>query len=99
MRSPHTIGLECASPGMEVFHATFREAPTSQLVGTVVVDTPAALAPRNAGQFCAPRPATATPKSKQEVRRAGGMTWLCFNRISCARPGASRLHGCALRKA
>src|SRR5215207_6666559 len=99
MRSPQTIGLECASPGMAVFHATFFEAPTSQLVGTVVVDTPSALAPRNAGQFdCALTCTTVAPKSTQEVRRAGGMTWLCFNRISWLGRTPHACHDSAARR-
>src|SRR5262245_27595585 len=53
-RSPHTIGLDTATPATGVFHRTFSPLATSHF--TAVGDpsaTPAAPAPRNAGQFCA----------------------------------------------
>jgi hypothetical protein len=52
-RSPQTIGLECASPGIAVFQATLRIALASQLTGGAPAATPVPFAPRNAGQFCA----------------------------------------------
>src|SRR5690349_18016854 len=54
MRSPHTTGLECARPGIGVFHAMLEDFSTSQLTGGFIPSaTPEACEPRNDGQFCA----------------------------------------------
>jgi hypothetical protein len=55
MRSPHTIGLECASPGIAIFQATFLDEERSQLSGGLEAAgaTPFASGPRKDGQFCA----------------------------------------------
>ena len=51
---PQTIGLECARPGMPVFHAMLTPLETFQLVGSFWPSaTPDAPGPRNEGQFCA----------------------------------------------
>ena len=51
-RSPQTIGLETATPSTGVFHATFSLAGTFHLTAVGLPSAvPAALAPRNAGQF------------------------------------------------
>src|SRR5215213_1748337 len=53
-RLPHTIGLECESPGTGVFHAMFSDFSRLQLVGVLCPSAmPEALRPRNEGQFCA----------------------------------------------
>src|SRR5215471_18024754 len=53
-RSPHTIGLECASPGILDFHAMLVPRVTSQFTGNFWPSaTPDADGPRNCGQFCA----------------------------------------------
>src|SRR5438034_11436192 len=55
MRSPQTIGLECASPGTVIFQAILRRFSTSQDDGKCAVSaTPSARSPLNDGQFCAP---------------------------------------------
>ena len=54
MRSPQTIGLEWARPGIGVFQATFVDDATSHDAGGVPPSaTPLASGPRNDGQFCA----------------------------------------------
>ena len=53
-RSPQTIGLETATPGTGVFHATFSPVAAFHLTAVGLPSaTPAAFAPRNAGQCCA----------------------------------------------
>ena len=53
-RLPHTIGLETATPSTGVFHATFSPAGAFHLTAVGLPSAvPAALAPRNDGQFCA----------------------------------------------
>src|SRR5690349_24273866 len=52
-RSPHTTGLECARPGIGVFHAMLADFSTSQVTGGFIPSaTPDACVPRNDGQFC-----------------------------------------------
>src|SRR5688572_11285810 len=55
-RSPNTIGLERARPGIAIFHATFFDAATSHVTGgrEGAGATPLASGPLNAGQCCAP---------------------------------------------
>jgi hypothetical protein len=49
---PQTTGLECASPGMGVFHSMFVPLVASQVTGAGLPSaTPEAFAPRNDGQF------------------------------------------------
>src|SRR5262249_1273387 len=49
--SPHTMGLECASPGIGVFQSTFEPFVASQLTGVGLPSpTPDAFGPRNEGQ-------------------------------------------------
>ena len=53
-RSPHTIGLDTATPSTGVFHATFWPAGAFHFTAVGLPSAvPAALAPRNDGQFCA----------------------------------------------
>ena len=53
-RSPQTIGLDTATPSTGVFHATFSPAGTFHFTAVGFPSAvPAALAPRNCGQFCA----------------------------------------------
>src|SRR6476659_8248792 len=52
-RSPHTIGLDTATPATGVFHATFSPVCAFHLTAVGLPSaTPAALAPRKPGQFC-----------------------------------------------
>ena len=51
-RLPHTIGLECASPGIDVFQGMFTDVRESHTVGRDCTSaTPDAFGPRNEGQF------------------------------------------------
>src|SRR6266568_1781371 len=53
-RSPQTIGLETATPGTGVFHATFSPAGAFHFTAVGVPSaTPAPLEPLKPGQFCA----------------------------------------------
>jgi hypothetical protein len=54
-RSPHTIGLDTATPGTGVFQRTFSPLAAFHLtaVGSLPSATPEAAGPRNDGQFCA----------------------------------------------
>src|ERR1035438_10611407 len=53
-RSPHTIGLEWARPGVGLFQAMLAPLETFQVAGKLFPSaTPAAPGPRNDGQFCA----------------------------------------------
>ena len=55
-RSPHTIGLDTATPATGVFHATFSPVAAFHLTAVGLPSAvPAALAPRNDGQFCLDR--------------------------------------------
>src|SRR5713101_2780092 len=59
-RSPHTIGLETATPGTGVFQTTFSPVAAFHFTGVGVPSaTPDADGPRNDGQFCADSPAQA----------------------------------------
>ena len=55
IRSPNTIGLECARPGIAIFQATFFDPATSHVTGgrEGACATPLESGPRNAGQCCA----------------------------------------------
>src|SRR6516225_9628352 len=51
-RSPNTMGLECARPGISVFQATFCDLPASQETGGLAPSaTPEACGPRKVGQL------------------------------------------------
>ena len=66
-RSPQTIGLETATPSTGVFHATFSPAGAFHLTAVGLPSAvPAALAPRNEGQFCAD---TAAPAATRRARQ------------------------------
>src|SRR5260370_20818538 len=66
-RSSHTIGLECANPGMGVFHLTPVPCETLQLTGRCCrSEPPDADGPLKEGQFCA---AAATTKTKGSALR------------------------------
>src|SRR5712691_6420922 len=68
--SAQTMGLECANPGMRVFHRTWVPCAESQLMGSFCLSaTPEAAGPRNAGQFCAAA-ANATRKRRNRAFRA-----------------------------
>src|SRR6186713_1644810 len=57
-RSPHTTGLETATPSTGVFHRMFSLVATFQVTAVGVPSaTPEAFGPRNMGQFCAETPA------------------------------------------
>src|SRR5712691_13571814 len=65
--SAQTMGLECASPGMRVFHRIWVPCAESQLMGRFCFSaTPEAEGPRNEGQFCAAA-ANATKKSNARM--------------------------------
>src|SRR5438046_493338 len=52
MRLPQTIGLECPSPGIDVFQRTLVDFSTSQVIGLEKPSaTPFASLPRNEGQL------------------------------------------------
>src|SRR5829696_4005244 len=52
-RLPQTIGLDTATPSTGVFHATFSPVAAFHLTAVGLPSAvPAALAPRNDGQFC-----------------------------------------------
>src|SRR5947207_872555 len=58
-RSCHTIGLECASPAIVVFHLMFFPLAASHDSGVAnPSDNPDAPGPRNDGHFTPPAPAT-----------------------------------------
>src|SRR5687767_452657 len=51
---PQTTGLECASPGIFVFHRTLSDFEASHVTGFGEPSTtPVAPGPRNCDQFCA----------------------------------------------
>src|SRR5262245_30682269 len=53
-RSPQTMGLDTATPGIGVFHRMFSPVVVFHLTGVGWPSaTPAAFAPRKEGQFCA----------------------------------------------
>ena len=53
-RSPQTMGLETATPGIGVFQSTFSLADAFHVTGVGLPSaTPAALAPRKDGHCCA----------------------------------------------
>src|SRR5829696_7645731 len=54
MRSPQTMGLECASPGMAAFHSTFSAVSPFHCTAGSPVPTPEAPGPRNWGQCAWP---------------------------------------------
>src|SRR6185503_9513246 len=59
-RSPHTIGLETATPATGVLHRTFSPVAAFHVAGVGAPSaTPDAPGPRNDGQFCADAPAAA----------------------------------------
>src|SRR6266508_6514655 len=75
-RSPQTMGLETATPGTGVFHATF--SPVVAFHFTAVgfpSAVPAALAPRKAGQFCA-----ATDAVPRKTRKTGSRRFIAISR-------------------
>src|SRR5258708_28275462 len=82
MRSPHTMVLEIARPGIGVFHATLIDLATSQIVGVAPCPTPPAAAPRNAGQFSACAPA---PKRTSETVSASARVLIWVSQRSLAR--------------
>src|SRR5262245_32638550 len=64
-RLPQTIGLETATPGTAVFHATFSPVAVFHVTAVGAPSaTPAAFVPRNAGQCCAESEAPATMQAK-----------------------------------
>src|SRR6476619_636250 len=83
-RSPQTIGLETATPGTGVFHATFSPVAAFHLTAVGVPSaTPAAFGPRKAGQCCADSEAPRTRQARA-VRRLRGI--ITFPPSSCRRP-------------
>ena len=69
-RLPHTIGLETATPSTGVFHATFSPAGAFHFTAVGLPSAvPAALAPRNAGQFCADSAAPAATRAMRRVMK------------------------------
>ena len=71
-RSPQTMGLDVASPGIGVFQLTFVPVATSHSVTTPWPSaTPAALAPRNAGHGCGCRAWRRVGESVAVRRRRG----------------------------
>ena len=71
-RLPHTMGLETATPSTGVFHATFSPAGAFHLTAVGLPSAvPAALAPRNEGQFCCADAAVPAATSASAVMRSG----------------------------
>ena len=76
MRSPQTIGLECARPGIGVRQRMFSPVLTFQVSGSPCCSAmPDACGPRNDGQLPAPSPAFARSGVRsatvRSIRRAG----------------------------
>src|SRR5882672_9127216 len=63
-RSPHTIGLDTATPGTGVFQRTFSPVAAFHFTAVGVPSaTPDADCPRNDGQFCADSTAQAAAQA------------------------------------
>jgi hypothetical protein len=69
-RSPHTIGLDTATPATGVVHSTLSPVFTFQVTGVGALSpTPAARGPRNIGQFCADSVAVASTNARTRMAR------------------------------
>src|SRR5262245_41477978 len=67
-RSPHTTGLDTATPATGAFHATFSPVCTSHFTGVGDPSaTPDAPGPRNEGQFCPASVAHAASHTSADV--------------------------------
>src|SRR5256885_12017725 len=91
-RSPHTIGLDTATPGTGVFQRMF--SPVAAFHFTAVrapSATPDAPRPRNDGQFCAD---STTPASRQLTKNAARRATSFSLGLAPARPRSPALLAC-----
>src|SRR5262245_53371091 len=80
-RSPQTMGLDTATPGIGVFHRMFSPVVVFHLTGVGWPSaTPAAFAPRKEGQFCA---RVVVEKHQASARASDRSRCDVFTRLSC----------------
>lgn len=89
-RSPHTIGLETAMPGTGVLHATFSPAGAFHFTAVGVPSaSPAAFAPRKAGQCCADSETLKAKPVKSVSASLKPRRAITFPPSACRRPSES----------